>query len=476
MFREYSDQRIPEPRRPVFVRLRLPELRQVVKADLPIEFAEQDITSYGGLELFRRYFRLLELHRRIRNACRGVGLRSDYGCGRLALVVIGLVLVGARRLEQLKYLRDDPMFLRFCGLKRMPTDRTVVNWLKQFTQRSLQALISVNSELLHEQIERLGLKRLTIDVDGTVVQAGKTVSWALRGFNPHHRKNLSYYPLVMHLAQTGQILRIKNRPGNVHDSRGADSYLRELIRELRGRFGRSMTLEFRMDSAFFQRRIFNLLEQEGCLYAIKVGFWDWVHLKEKVANRRRWHRINDTVSSFETQLDLAPWNLSVRVVVYRKKVRHKTRKNFQLNLFTPDDGHFEYSAVSTNMTLSPSALWDFANGRGAQEKTLAELRSEFALDVVPTNHYGANCAWQQLSILAHNLVRGFQLDTTAQPKPRSRKRTYSYVLRSVRTLRFLVITRAGRLVRSRGGTTVLRLSRNAATEQLYEGFCDALAA
>ena len=458
------------------MRLRLAELRHVVKADLPIEFAEQDITSYSGLELFRRYFGLLDLHRRIRSACGAVGLRSDYGCGRMAFVVIGLLLVGARRLEQLKYVRDDPLLLRLCGLKRMPTDRSVTNWLKQFTQKSLRALISVNSELLHEQIERLGLKRLTVDVDGTVVQAGNKVSWALRGFNPHHRKNLSYYPLVMHLAQTGQILRIKNRPGNVHDSRGADSYLRELIGELRGRFGRGMTLEFRMDSAFFQRRIFNLLEREGCLYAIKVGFWDWVHLKEKVANRRRWHRIDDTVSCFETEVDLEPWDLSLRVVVYRKRVRHKTRKNFQLNLFTPDDGHFEYSAVSTNMSLTPSSLWAFANGRGAQEKTLAELRGEFALDVVPTNHYGANCAWQQLAILAHNLTRGFQLDTTAQQKTPTRKRTYAYVLRNIRTLRFLVIARAGRLVRSQGGKTVLRISDNAATKQLYDEFSDALAA
>jgi hypothetical protein len=31
-------------------------------------------------------------------------------------------------------------------------------------------------------------------------------------------------------------------------------------------------------------------------------------------------------------------------------------------------------------------------GRGAQEKTFGELKGEFALDVVPTNHYGANSA------------------------------------------------------------------------------------
>jgi hypothetical protein len=47
------------------------------------------------------------------------------------------------------------------------------------------------------------------------------------------------------------------------------------------------------------------------------------------------------------------------------------------------------------------------------------LKGEFALDIVPTNHYGANSAWQQLSVLAHNLIRSFQLDTGAEPKRRS---------------------------------------------------------
>jgi hypothetical protein len=80
------------------------------------------------------------------------------------------------------------------------------------------------------------------------------------------------------------------------------------------------------------------------------------------------------------------------VVIYRKHVGHQTRKNFQLDLFSPDDGHFECSAVTTNKALAPAALWAFIAGRGAQEKTYGELKGEFAFDVVPTHHYGANSA------------------------------------------------------------------------------------
>ena len=162
-------------------------------------------------------------------------------------------------------------------------------------------------------------------------------------------------------------------------------------------------------------------------------------------------------------------------MIYRKHVRHESRKNFQLDLFTPDDGHFEYHAVATNMPLSLPALFAFVCGRGAQEKTLAELKSEFALDVVPTMHYGANSAWQQLSVLAHNLVRTFQLDTGAEPKRRSRKRTYAYLFRSMRTLRFLIIARAGRVTRI-GGRTRLRLAQNPGVQHLYERLQHALAA
>jgi DDE family transposase len=455
------------------MRLSVASLRRVVKGDLQIEFVEQELTSYGGLELLRRYVRRIKLPTQLRAACAAGG--GDYGGARLSLLILSLLYVGARRLEQLRYLGGDPLITRFCGLARVPSARTVVNWLKQFTQTTLAPLIALNQHLVLETITRLKLPRLTIDVDGTVVRTGATVAWAFRGFNPHHRKDLSYYPLLAHLAQTGHILRLKNRPGNVHDSKQAVAFLRELIDDLRTRLGRRVPLEFRMDAAFCQPEIFRLLTARGCIYAIKVGYWHWLPLKQLAAERQRWLPVAPNVTGFFHDLDIPQWQLRLRVMIYRTHVRHESPKNFQLDLFTPDDGHFEYAAVATNLPLELPALYAFICGRGAQEKTLAELKGEFALDVVPTNHYGANSAWQQLSILAHNVARSFQLDTVAVAKPRSRKRTYAYVLRSIRTLRFLFIARAGRLTRI-NGRNVLRLAHNPATKALYDQLADALVA
>src|SRR3989442_3617353 len=98
-------------------------------------------------------------------------------------------------------------------------------------------------------------------------------------------------------------------------------------------------------------------------------------------------------------------------MIYRKHVQHESPKNFQLDLFTPDDGHFEYYAVATNLPLSLPALYAFISGRGAQAKTIAELKSDVSLDVVPTGHYRTNSPLQQLSLLTYNLALSFQFDT-----------------------------------------------------------------
>jgi len=132
------------------------------------------------LELVRRYFRLIDLNRRIRQSFNAYGLGGDYGGGRLVLSVITLFVAGARRLEHLLYVAHDPLVARLCGLARIHTERTVVHWLKQFTQEALKAIISLNSELLYEQVERLGLSRLTIDVDGTVICTCGKVAYTLR--------------------------------------------------------------------------------------------------------------------------------------------------------------------------------------------------------------------------------------------------------------------------------------------------------
>jgi hypothetical protein len=439
------------------VRTSRSRIRARVKSDLPITFSDERISAHGGLELLGRYLAAIELPGRLRALLRGSALDRDFGAARIALLLIGLLVIGGLRVTHLAFVGTDPVLLRFAGLHLVPTDRTVVRWLKAFTPPLLERLGDLIRDLVYEQIERCRLARLTIDLDGTVLRTGAKVDGAERGFNPHHPKDPSYYPLTAHLAQLGQILRVWNRPGNVHDSHNAAGFLRVLFADLRARFGHRLPIELRMDGAFFHPEIFAFLDGERVEYALKVPLWKWLGLLPVIASRRRWTRVDPYVEGFATTLHIECWGRSERVVVYRKRVSHESRKNFQLDLFSPDDGHYEYSAVATNKTLEIPALWHFMAGRGAHEKTLAELKSQVAFEAIPTNDRHANAAWQLLSALTLNLVRSFQIETGAARRPRSLKRTFAYVFQSLATVRFELIHQPLRIARP-GGRPELRFA------------------
>ena len=62
------------------------------------------------------------------------------------------------------------MILRLAGLKRLPTPRTLGRWLRRFRIEHVNRLLRVNDELVADAIRQAGLRRLTLDVDGTVIR------------------------------------------------------------------------------------------------------------------------------------------------------------------------------------------------------------------------------------------------------------------------------------------------------------------
>lgn len=431
------------------MRLRKDAIRGRVKSDLPIVFTEERLSAYGGLELFRRFLDRSGFAERLKQVFSIRQFDGDYGSFRITLALIGMLLLGGTRLRHLRNLERDPLFLRFARLQRLPTDRTVSGTLKETTREMRERLADLLREVAYDTAREAALSRLTLELDGTVLRTGLCAEGAERGFNPHHPKDKSYYPLTAHLAQTGQLLAVVNREGNVHDSEKALETLAFLVEDVRRELA-PRHLEARFDGAFFRREILAFLESSGIEYGIKAPLWDWLGIRSVIGKRRRWKRIGPGLQGFFTKLAIPKWGLTLRVAVYRKHVSHRTRKNFQLDLFDPADGHYEYSAVATNKRCGLRALWAFMAGRGGHEKTLGELKQHLAFDTIPTHDWDANSTWQLISALAHNVFRQFQIATTAAPRANGRKRTYRWILESLRTFRYEVLNLPAKLARPEG--------------------------
>ena len=455
------------------MRLSRADLRRRINGDLSLRYEASGLTSFAGLELIARFLKALDFKGHLRRV-QGALPASDFGSVPMVLVVLVMLITGARRVRHVGYVEGDPLVERICGLGRMPTQHTLGRWLRAFDDRSVKALHSVNERLVGEIIDRSELRRLTLDVDGSVVSTGLKVEGARRGFNPHRRKVPSYYPITAYEANTGQVLRVQNRAGNVHDGKASVEFLEALFAQLDATLERRHRLEMRMDGAFFRADVIDLLEAEGAEYAIKVPFYEWLGLKERVARRRRWRRVDDGVECFEQRIRVKAWSRALRVVIYRKRVMHRTAKNYQLDLFDPDDGYYEYSAIVTNKTISGRTLWFFLCGRGTHEKVYGELKGGFAFASVPTQRYEANSAWQVMSILAFNLMRALQTGTTERRRS-NRKRRAIRLFRSIHTLRYQFINRAGLLVQPNGRST-LDVGSNAVVRERFQAVERAIAA
>lgn len=456
------------------MRLAKHEIRRRIKSDLKIEFAPLQLTSFSGLELFKRYFRIIGLGSRIKQAFRDHELRGDYAVVDMILVLIAMWLAGGDRLCHVKWIAEDPLVKRLCELAKLPSDRTLSRWLAQFTNDSLQALVSLNSEIVFEKLKEMGLGTITLDFDGTVLSTGDKVQWAFRGYNPHNRHAKSYFPLLCHVAQTGHFLQVRNRPGNIHDGKSFTlEIMKECIRQIREELP-GVKIEVRMDAAFFQEEILKFLDRENIRFAVKVPMWKWLKLKDIINARERWHHHDEKLASFEKSVSIECWSTEVKMVFFRQKISDKPKKNHQLDLFTPDDGLYEHSVLCSNVDLQPQNLFDFYNGRCAIEHGISELKGEFAFASIPTQSYQGNSAHQQISIMAHNLVRNFQVDAelTSKRKPGC-SRTNVIEFASLKTLRLEWINVAGRLVNTDGRKT-LKLNECAPREKMYTKISRAL--
>lgn len=459
----------PKPKkRPLQVRLRKQDFSRRINSDLKIEFAEQNLSSFSGLELFRRYFALIRLNSRVRGAFHKHNFKGDYSVVHFVMVFIALWLSGGRRLRHIPFIAEDPLVQRLCGLRdRLPSDRSVSRWLGQFTNDALQCLVSLNCEIVGLKLQALSLTRVTLDFDGTVLSCGDKVKWAARGYNPHNRHSKSLYPLLCHVAQTGHVFRILNRPGDNHDSRRALEVIRASVDEIKKILPHAI-IEVRLDSAFFQEDIIKYLIREGIEYAIKVPMWKWLNLKQMILVRQRWSHSNSKLAWFKRSVEIKSWGLDVEMTFYREKLSENPKKGHQLDFFTPDDGVYEHSVILSNKDLSAENLLDFYNGRANMEHDIAELKGEFGFDVIPCRSYQGNGAHQQLSALAYNLVRNFQLDTlNPEMRPKTTSRTNIFKFASLKTLRFEMITAAGRLLNV-SGAQILRLSQSTARRKLFE--------
>lgn len=283
--------------------------------------------------------------------------------------------------------------------------------------------------------------QITIDLDGTVISTQGNPSWSFKGYDPIKKGVNSYFPLTSHIAETGHFISVVNRPSNVHDLNRA----LQVIPTIRTKMAQ-FTLRFRSDSVFCVPRVLNYLLHNHICFAIKTHFWKLSTLKQEAQQRKRWFKIDNRWGYFWIHSPIDSLQYDHYVLVLRKKLENP-KKEFQLNLFSPNNGIYQYSAIVTNNKVwNPKDLLLFVSGRSGQEKSIGELKKHFAFDSILTNTYQANSIYMQMSQMAYNLAVSMQHDMVLARKNKKKpKTTRQYRIMGWKIFRFLILNPAGRI-------------------------------
>jgi len=391
-----------------------------------------DLTPYGGLALAVELVQRLELPRLLDEGLPLLKLRLPYYESDHVLTHVYNLYVGGNCIEDIRNLQDSEAFRSLVGGCRAPDPTTAGDFLRRFGPGDLerfQAVEDAAREKVWAKLPRSRRRLATIDADSTI----KPVYGACKeGADFSYTGEWSYHPLLLTLAQTGECLRLVNRPGNAASASGVEPHLRSAMRVARRWFRR---VAFRGDSKFYQRATLLTCEEEGAWFAVVMeGFAGLQEIAESLPEsrwkryesgtreraetrperrRRPRERLRDRrarergyrnlrtrgeeVAEFYYQPRWAPrpW----RVAVKRQWVEHAKG---EARLFEECVYRFLISNIP-RCEMNTKELVRFAYGRCDQENAIEQLKNGIGAMRMPTGEFLANDAFLRMGQLAWNV-------------------------------------------------------------------------
>jgi Transposase DDE domain group 1 len=312
--------------------------------------------------------------------------------GRKLLTLVFSALVGGDAIDDADVLRSGET-QRVLG-HRVMAPSTLGTFLRSFTFGHVRQLDRAFETILGRAWAAgagPGSEPLTIDLDSTIIEvAGRAKQGAGFGYT----KRRGYHPLLATRSDTGEVLHARMRKGSAQSQRGAERFVRELVKRVR-RLGATGPLLVRADSGFWSNKTVAALEQHGVRYSIGVSQHESVRQAIERIPADSWQALEDYPP--EGIAEIAEGTLSGRRLV----VRRTRLAGAQAELF-PD---WRYHAFITDRNESLT-LVEAEHRRHAQiELAIRDLKEGSGLNHAPSGRFFANAAWLLVSSLAHNLVR-----------------------------------------------------------------------
>jgi Transposase DDE domain group 1 len=344
-------------------------------------------------------------------------------------------------LQDIELRRNDEAFLDALGARRIPDPTTAGDFCRRFTHADIDTLQDIYDEVRLKawagQPDAF-FDRATIDMDGTLVA---TTGACKGGLDIAYEGTWGYHPLALTLAETGEVLRLVNRPGNRPSHEGAAAEVdRALAVCFQGGFRRVF---LRGDTDFSQTEHLDRWDGDGRVRfvfgydatanlvataaALPAVAWQPLQrparyevqttprrrpadVKAQVVVRRQFETLrlqSEEVAEFNYQPTAC--HKTYRMVVVKKRIAHTKGE-----VWLRDEVRYFFHLSNDWVSEADEIVFE-GNDRCNQENLLAQLKGGCRALRAPLDNLESNWAYMVMTALAWNLKAWWALTLPEQP-------------------------------------------------------------
>jgi hypothetical protein len=386
-------------------------------------------TAVGGIGLVHRLVRQIGLPKLIDESVQVFKVRCPYHESDHVLNIAYSIVCGGRTLDDIELLRQDEAYMDALGAVRIPDPTTAGDFLRRFDRRHIDDLseaINAARVRVWKKNKRSFFERATIDVDGTIAE---TQGECKEGMDMSYKGSWGYAPLLVTLANTGEVLYTRNRPGNRPSHDGCFDYLDPAVDvvqdagfrsvRLRGDGHFALTDDFDHWTARGVEFVFGLAAHPKLVEiaeGLEEGVWTRLHRDQRSSTRRRGHRkprvkqaIIEERGYRNLELEREDYTTftyrptkcrrDYRVVALRKTIRVKEGET----LLIPEIRYHFYITNTKKSELTSRQVIRESNERCNQENLIEQTKNGVHAMRMPCDTLLANDAYMVIACLAWNL-------------------------------------------------------------------------